>query len=302
MITHYLVPGTSFDTWHLIWYLVPHLVPGSSSQILKLASRYLISDFEGGSLLRIEPVSSILFRRDPSTKIQNCTRHPGAEEEGGRRLWVRRREWKRRPSFCNSWPHCLRRWWALNICRWGYDWRMNDVIKQDSFELNDEDDKDEGEFFWMDFDLWINSTQLHSRNMISRCRQNVGWWCHVMICMTKWQWSEWIQNSKNMISLCRKSSASWLPTNYPESCHEGIFIMNQHCHPNLFNIINIANIGIVIFTSRIAILSSPGGRKGSTCCAGVRSFGKPEADNHVDQGHDAHRPEGQPETEPDEAR
>ena len=50
------------------------------------------------------------------------------------------------------------------------------------------------------------------------------------------------------------------------------------------------------------ILSSPGGRKGSTCCAGVRSFGKPEADNHVDQGHDAHRPEVQPETEPDEAR
>ena len=69
-----------------------------------------------------------------------------------------------------------------------------------------------------------------------------------------------------------------------------------------FNIINIANIGIVIFTSRIAILSSPGGRKGSTCCVGVRSFGKSKADNHVDQGHDAHRPEGQPEAQPDEAR
>ena len=240
MITHYLVPGTSFDTWHLIWYLVPHLVPGSSSQILKLASRYLISDFEGGSLLRIEPVSSILFRRDPSTKIQNCTRHPGAEEEGGRRLWVRRREWKRRPSFCNSWPHCLRRWWALNICRWGYDWRMNDVIKQDSFELNDKDDKDEGEFFWMDFDLWINSTQLHSRNMISRCRQNVGWWCHVMICMTKWRWSEWIQNSKKHYfslqkKLCQLAShklSRILPWRYfhHESTLSSKFVQHyQHC-------------------------------------------------------------------------
>lgn len=79
MITHYLVPGTSFDTWHLIWYLVPHLVPGSSSQILKLASRYLISDFEGGSLLRIEPVSSILFRRETSKRFQFYKVAPGTQ-------------------------------------------------------------------------------------------------------------------------------------------------------------------------------------------------------------------------------
>ena len=69
-----------------------------------------------------------------------------------------------------------------------------------------------------------------------------------------------------------------------------------------FVIVNVIVTDTVKLQEPKLPFSWPGGGKSSPCCAGVRSFGKPEADHHMDQGHDAHRPEGQPEAQPDEAR
>ena len=46
----------------------------------------------------------------------------------------------------------------------------------------------------------------------------------------------------------------------------------------------------------------PGCGESSPRSSRLWSLWKPEADDHLDQGHDAHRPQGQPQTELDEAR
>ena len=54
--------------------------------------------------------------------------------------------------------------------------------------------------------------------------------------------------------------------------------------------------------SRSGLDHPPGCGESSPRSSRLWSLGKPEAHNHLDQGHDAHRPQGQPQTELDEAR
>ena len=217
---------------------------------------------------------------------------------------------------------------------WDYDFK-----KLDSFELHEEMTRMRGDFYiWMNFKLWINLRRVRLNDMNFHCRKSLVDEFHMISLCRKndvfiykkvddlnefkiWRFEEtnhamffigmmmiWIKSSKNMISQkkhCRLASRKLsriLPWRFFSSSWINIVILSLVNIINIVNIVEIVKIVNIVNIVNIVTLMHLGGGKGSTCCVGVRSFWKPKADNHMDQGHDAHRPEGKSKTEPYEAR